>query len=1056
MLIDDYFEYQINFEKKYGKKTIVLMQVGSFFEFYGVNNEQEKIGDPQVITELLNIQLTRRNKQILENSRSNCLMAGFPTHSLKRFINILLGNNYTVILIEQVTEPPNPKREITQIFSPGTYIDEINKSDPNYMVSIYITEEKFYKNGNIIFSFGISSIDLSTGQNVIYESNTIFYEKNAFMEEIYRFVESFNPKEIIVNIRNIEKIRIEDIKLKLNGGDRIIHYQTELENKYININYQNTFLKKIFPQHGFYSPIEYIDLEKKPYALISFIILLQFSYEHNERIVEKIKRPESWEYNSHLILYNNAIHQLNIIPFNNNKSLFDIIQKTSTSMGRRLLKYRIINPITDIKELNKRYDLIDLFYNSNKIMEIEKVLNEIVDIERFHRKISLQMLHPYEFLNLSYSYDNIENLIKIIRENFDISVLNINTNTIENFCNFRDKYLKIFDMVEIGKHGLLNIGCSFFKKNNNLEIDEVQGEIDKIYKKFELECNMLSNMIEEKSDFVKVENNERDGFFYYTTKKRSDILISKFSNEQKKKYEIKKYNGANIKIVSDEITKLSTKLVELKDKIKSLTKDEYLKTLIIFDKEYMDTLNEITNFVALIDVIKCSVLCAKKYRYNRPEIVDENNGKSYFNVEEIRHPIIEVINEEIDYVKNDLELYHTRTNGILLYGVNGAGKSSLSKAVGCNIVLAQMGFFVPSKKFKYYPYKKIFTRINGDDNIFKGMSSFAVEMDELRSILKYSDDRSIVLGDEICKGTEETSALSIVSASIMRFCEKNVNFIMATHFHKLCELECMKNLKNIKFKHLTISYNSEKECIIYGRKLEEGPGDNLYGIEIANYIIDDKDFINNAKKIRNIITNTYDEIIINKTSNYNNKLYVECCSICGDKGITYPLDTHHIIEQNEFEKGDYNKDKLSNLVILCKKHHDEVHYGDLVINGYIDTIKGRELEYYYIKEDFCNELKKDELKKELEEKKNEIMEKEIMEEETTEEEIKLDTENNNVKVNKSKRKKYTDEEILIIKDLIKKSEGQINPYKYIICEYMKQKGIRITKKTIEKINNNEY
>jgi DNA mismatch repair protein MutS len=428
----------------------------------------------------------------------------------------------------------------------------------------------------------------------------------------------------------------------------------------------------------------------------------------------------------------------------------------------------------------------------------------------------------------------------------------------------------------------------------------------------------------------------------------------------------------------------------------------------MFDNEYMDMLNNITNFVALVDIIKCSVICAKRYRYNRPEIINENNGKSFFRAQEIRHPIIEIINEDVNYVKNDIELFHERVNGILLYGVNGAGKSSLSKAVGCNIVLAQMGFFVPSKRLEFYPYKKIFTRINGDDNIFKGMSSFAVEMDELRSILKYSDDRSIVLGDEICKGTEETSALSIVSASIMRFCDKNVNFIMATHFHKLCDLECIKQCKNIRYKHLTISY--EDGNIIYGRKLVDGPGNNLYGIEIANYIIEDEEFIVNAKNVRNTILNLKDEIISDKKSNYNNKLYIDCCSICGDNGMTYPLDTHHIKEQNEFDKDDINKDKLNNLVILCKKHHDEVHYGNLKINGYKDSIDGRKLDYYY------------------------------------------DTKN---KISKCK-KKYNQDDILIIKELANNANGQYDPIKFISIEYMKMKGINISKNTIDKILNNNY
>ena len=1006
MLIDDYFVYQINFEKKYGKKTIVLMQVGSFFEYYGVNNEEEKIGDPQKISELLNIQLTRRNKSILENNRSNCLMAGFPLVSLKRFINILLTNNYTVILIEQTTEPPNPKREITQIFSPGTYIDEINHSDPNNIVSLYITEESCHKSGQIIFSFGLSSIDLSTGYNVVYQDNRIYYEKNAFFEEIYRFIESFNPKEVIITTNNLNKIKIDDIRLKINSANKIIHIEEFIDKKFSNIHFQNSFLNKIFPNHGMLSPIEYIDLEKKNYALIAFLILLQFSFEHNERIIEKIKLPEHWEYNDHLILYNNAIYQLNIVSTNQvdsnskYKSLFDIIQKTSTNMGKRLLKYRILNPITNINELNKRYNLIDYFLKSNKINEIEKLLNEIIDIERLHRKLSLEILHPYEFLNLSYSYENIQKIIDLIQSTFDISLFDIDINVFKLFNNYINEYSQLFDMKEIGKYGIANINNSFFKKGNYIEIDNKQEEINIINKYFENESLFLSNIIEEKSDYVKLENNEREGYFFYTTKKRSDILINKFNKVQKDKYEIKKYNGSNVKIVSNELNTYSNKLILLQHEIKILTKEQYIKTLNYFDEKYISILNEITKFIAIIDINKCASICSLKYKYNKPIIKDEYDNKSYFNAKEIRHPIIEIINEEIDYVKNNIELVHSKCNGILLYGVNGAGKSSLSKAIGCNILMAQIGFYVPSKEFTFYPYKKIFTRINGDDNIFKGMSSFAVEMDELRSILKYSDNRSIVLGDEICKGTEETSALSIVSASILRFCKNDVNFIFATHFHKLYELEYIKDIVNIKFMHLTISYDNENEAIIYGRKLEDGPGSNLYGIEIANYIINDELFIKDAKMIRNNILNKNELILNDKVSNYNNKLFIDKCSICGDNGFTYPLDTHHIKEQNKFEKGDFNKDKLSNLVILCKKHHEEVHNGNLEINGYLDTVIGKKLEF-------------------------------------------------------KSRKKFNEEQIIIIKNLLNEFKDQKNYLKIAIKE-LKKKEIIISEKTLKKICDNIY
>jgi DNA mismatch repair protein MutS len=1009
MLIDDYFVHQINFEKKYGKKTIVLFQAGAFFEIYGVNNKTEKIGDVQVVTELLNIQLTRRNKSIIENSRSNALMAGFPLSSLKRFINILLSNNYTVILIEQTTEPPNPKREITQIYSPGTYIEEINQSDPNNIVSLYITEDSCHKTGRILFSFGLTSIDLSTGHNTVYESNSLYYEKNAFLEEIYRFIESYNPREILVNISELNKLKIDDIKLKINNSNRVVHYQQYLDNKYFNITYQNSFLKKIFPNHGIFTPIEYIDMEKKQNSLISFIILLQFSYEHNERIIEKINKPKHWEYNDHLILYNNAIYQLNIVGTNGNKSLYNILKKTSTSMGQRLLKERMMNPITNINELTRRYSYIEMFSKCENINEIENILSEIIDIERMHRKMSIQILNPHEFLTLTYSYDNIIKLFDVINNNFDITTFINDKTIITKFKEYIEEYNSLFELMEMGKYTLAGIGGSFFKKGKYQNIDKLQSEINEINKFFEDECKKMTNIIEIGSDYVKVENTDRDGYFIYLTKKRSDILVSKFSKEDKLKYDIKKYNTSNVKISSEEITEKSIRLVELKDEIKILTKEEYLKLLTYFYNKYTNILCDVTKFIALIDVIKCSFLCAQKYQYHKPEIKDKYNGKSYFESKSIRHPIIEIINEHIDYVKNDISLIYENINGILLYGVNGSGKSSLSKAVGCNILLAQIGFYVPSDQFIFYPYKKIFTRINGDDNIFKGMSSFAVEMDELRSILKYSDDRSIVLGDEICKGTEETSALSIVSSSILRFCERNVNFIFATHFHKLYNMECMKNLQNIKFMHLSVTCNKDNETIIYGRKLEEGPGDTLYGIEIAQFIIEDPEFINCAKQIRNGILNKSKEILIDKKSNYNSKLYVDCCMICGVNGNCYPLDTHHIKEQNTFIEGDFNKDKLSNIVVLCKKHHDEVHNGNLYINGYLDTIDGGKLDYYYIN----NEIKK------------------------------------------NSKKKYNENDIKIIKDLSNELKEHKDYMKILELELVK-KGYKISRGIIKKILENTY
>ena len=1038
MLIDEYFAQQLEFEKKYGPKTILLMQVGMFFEMYGVNNQTEKIGDLQTITELLNIQLSRRNKAILENSRTNSLMAGFPIGSVKRFINILLSNSYTIILVEQDEVEP-AKRKITNIYSPGTYIEDINQADPNNIVSVYIVESSSHKSNNHIFSFGISCIDLSTGNNNIYEHQNIYYEKSAFLEEIYRFIETYNPIEILVYCQCLEKLKISEIRNKLYFPNRIIHYLDTVQSKFFNVDYQNQFLKKIFPEHGALSPIEFLDMTQKTNVIISYLILLNYAYEHNERIIEKIKVPQNWEYEKHLILYNNSIYQLNIVEHNNQhnaqnnkeckyKSLYNVIQKTSTNMGKRLLKHRLTNPITNVEELNNRYYKIDIFISSNVIDKITNTLSEIIDIDRMHRKLSLQILHPYEFVNLNYSYESIVELINLLKENNLCGYFNLAENSLQNFKKYIEEYQNKFNLREMGKYGLSNIGGTFFNEGHFTKIDLLQKKINNILYFFEEECKTLSNTIELNSQFVKLENTEKDGYFLYLTKKRSDILMDKLkkneNKNEKNSYEIVKYNSANVKLISPQIKEYSNLLIELKEEIQIITREEYLKCLSEFELNYLETLNILSEFVAEVDFINCGAKCAKIYKYNRPIINDSNSCASYFSAKEIRHPIIELINEEVNYVSNDLELIHEKCNGILLYGVNGVGKSSLSKAIGCNIVLAQMGYYVAASSFTYYPYTKIFTRINGDDNMFKGQSSFAIEMDELRSILKYSDNRSIVLGDEICKGTEESSALSIVSSSILRFCKKNVNFIMATHFHKLVRLEDIKSLQNIKFMHLSVEYDKIEQHIIYGRKLQNGPGDTLYGVEIADFLIQDNEFIKDAKRIRNIILEKEECILQDKTSNYNGKLYIDKCAICGASGYQYPLDTHHIKEQYLFEEGDIHKDKLANLVVLCKKHHDEVHYGNLEINGYIETTKGKKLIYNS-------------------ETKN-----------ANEDEYLNLTIKESVNKNKSK-KKYNEEQINLIKKMSDELKDQKQHMKILLLE-LKKKNIIISSKTVNQICNNTY
>ena len=249
MLIDDYLKYQETYQKKYGEKTIILMQVGSFFEAYAIDGEDEKINVENLyyICDLMNIQISRKNKNIIKSSRSNPLMAGFPLLAIDKFIQILMNNNFTVVLIEQVTEPPEPKREITGIYSPGTQINYCPSEDTSNLVSVFIDTYKDVKTYQDKVSVGLSVIDLPTGKSIIYESYSEKDDTNKAFDEIYRFIYSHNPKEIIFNIKSCP---LDNKKLVtyLEIQNKIYHFINldQLDKDVFKLSYQRTFLEKVY------------------------------------------------------------------------------------------------------------------------------------------------------------------------------------------------------------------------------------------------------------------------------------------------------------------------------------------------------------------------------------------------------------------------------------------------------------------------------------------------------------------------------------------------------------------------------------------------------------------------------------------------------------------------------------------------------------------------------------------------------------------------------------------------------------------------------------------
>jgi DNA mismatch repair protein MutS len=352
--------------------------------------------------------------------------------------------------------------------------------------------------------------------------------------------------------------------------------------------------------------------------------------------------------------------------------------------------------------------------------------------------------------------------------------------------------------------------------------------------------------------------------------------------------------------------------------------------------------------------------------------VQNEDNNNFLELIDLRHPIIEN-NQEIGlYVPNDIilgdlslvdkdyknnvivqnstynNINDNKMHGVLLYGINSSGKSSLMKSIGISVVLAQAGFFVPAKAMRFCLFDSLFTRISGADNISKGLSSFAVEMLELKNIFNRATANSLILGDEISHSTETSSGVSIVASAILKLSKLQSIFIFATHLHQLPELEEIEKLKNIICLHLSVMYEDDEDKLIFDRKLKYGSGSSVYGLEFAKSLHMDKEFLDTANAIRKRITddyNTVERLTHQKSSKYNKDLYISTCAICGAKVD----DVHHIKEQkNSDEKGfigHINQNHKFNLIPLCKKHHKMVHDGKIIINGFVTTSKGLELHY---------------------------------------------------------------------------------------------------------------
>lgn len=534
----------------------------------------------------------------------------------------------------------------------------------------------------------------------------------------------------------------------------------------------------------------------------------------------------------------------------------------------------------------------------------------------------------------------------------------------------------------------------FIKSSAFEEYDEI------VQSKLELSCilndiviflNSVVGSFEKRkstTQFIKLHYTPKQGMSILLTKKRAKSLevelkdlppnthISLSSLKTKKsewefdvsKIEFKNHTSKSDQaIVGPEIVTLFEAIEENNNKFGRVLQSCFDEICSMFQNLY-DDYQDITKFIIDVDILYCKGKMTQKYNLSHPCIKEKSNESSepdghhqsasedslsytsdtlhtssisYLKIKGLRHLIIETLNEDELYVTNDIELGTESQLGVLLFGTNAVGKTSLIKAIGIAIIMAQAGFYVPCKQLTFFPYEYIFTRIIGNDNIFKGLSTFAVEMSELRVIINKCNNKSLILGDELCSGTENDSAISIIVSSLEEFQKQKSNFIFATHFHDLDHLEEVKQMHNVKFKHMQVRFDREKRTLVYNRKLIDGKGESTYGLEVCKSLHLKDSFIDRAFDIRQryLQTKVIQEnvsILECEPSSYNSKKIKTMCEICkAEKAV----EVHHLQYQKEADEYGYieqfgynfHKNHKANLCSICEKCHDKIHKDNLQI-----------------------------------------------------------------------------------------------------------------------------
>ena len=794
---------------------IIFYRLGDFYEMF--------FEDAKVVSKELELTLTGRACGLEERAP----MCGVPFHAADTYLNRLVQKGYKVAICEQVEDPSTAKgmvkREVVRIATPGTNIDmqALDETRNNYIMCIVYSVEKF----------GIAIADVTTGDFLVTEVDT----ERKLLDEINKF----SPSEIICNDAfYMSGFDVDDLK------DRMHIAVTSLDSWYFG----EDLAKETLLSHFKIYTLEALGLQDYDCGVMASGVLLKYLYETQKNSLSNILSIHPYSIGKYMIIDSSSRRNLELVETLREKqkrgSLLWVLDKTKTAMGARLLRSYVEQPLIDKKEILKRQEFISVL-NKHEITreELREYLNPIYDLERLITRITYQSANPRDLIAFRNSLEMLPAIEMLLG---DLSC-DLVSEIRDEFDNLRDLYDLLCESIQ-EEPPISSRDGDIIKEGFHEEVDKLRAA------KTEGKSWLAELEASEKEKTgiknLRIKYNKVFGYYLEVTNSFKDMVPDYF---------IRKQTLTNAeRYITPELKELEDTILGSEDRLTSL-EYELFKAVRDHLAENVARIQRTAKAVAKIDVYASLALVASRNNYCKPKI----NESGIIDIKNGRHPVVEKMITNDMFIDNDTYLNNANNRIAIITGPNMAGKSTYMRQTALIVLMAQIGSFVPASSANIGIVDRIFTRVGASDDLASGQSTFMVEMNEVANILRNATSNSLLILDEIGRGTSTFDGLSIAWAVVEHISNTKLigaKTLFATHYHELTELEGKLSGVN----NYCIAVKEKGDDIVFLRKIIKGGADKSYGIQVAKLAGLPDSVIERAKEIVNeLVNNDITEVVRN-------------------------------------------------------------------------------------------------------------------------------------------------------------------------------------------------